>query len=281
LSGVGSDGSLGVKAIKEYGGFTLAQAGFDETAMTGMPSSAAATGLVDRIASVETLPSILVEHQAYLAKVEEQKDTDGAREDVRQSLATITAVLRKRLKHDFSGYKQNTLIRRIQRRMHVLQIEAVAAYAEHLRREPSEGDALFRELLIGVTQFFRDEDAFAALAVNFLPSLFAARETDDPIRVWVAGCATGEEAYSIAVLLQELRHAHRTEAAVTVFATDIDPQAIAFARAARFRRMDGLSAERLQRWFVRDGEDYVPIHAIRDMSPSTIWSETRRSLGST
>jgi two-component system CheB/CheR fusion protein len=265
LSGVGSDGSLGVKAIKEYGGFTLAQAEYDETAMTGMPRSAAATGLVDRVASVESLPAKLLEHQAYLAKVEEQKGADGAREDIRQSLTAITAVLRKRLKHDFSGYKQNTLIRRIQRRMQVLQIEAVPAYAEHLRREPSEGDALFRELLIGVTQFFRDGEAFEALKANILPSLLAAREADDPIRVWVAGCATGEEVYSIAILLQEVAGAHRAEVAVTIFATDIDPQAIAFARAARFRRMDGLSPERLQRWFVRDGEDYVPIHPIREM----------------
>jgi two-component system, chemotaxis family, CheB/CheR fusion protein len=265
LSGVGSDGSLGVKAIKEYGGFTLAQAEYDETAMTGMPSNAAATGLVDRVASVESLPAKLLEHQAHLTKVEEQKGADGAREDIRESLTAITAVLRRRLKHDFSGNKQNTLIRRIQRRMQVLQIEAVPAYAEHLRREPSEGDALFRELLIGVTQFFRDEDAFEALKVNFLPLLFAAREADDPIRVWVAGCATGEEVYSIAILLQEVLAAHRSEAAVTIFATDIDPQAIAFARTARFRRVDGLSPERLQRWFVREGEDYVPIHPIREM----------------
>src|SRR5579871_5121843 len=265
LSGVGSDGSLGVKAIKEYGGFTLAQAEFDETAMTGMPSSAAATGLVDRVASVESLPAKPLEHQAYLAKVEEQKGADGAREDIRESLAAITTVLRRRLKHDFSGYKQNTLIRRIQRRMQVLQIEAVGAYAEYLRQEPSEGDALFRELLIGVTRFFRDEDAFEALRANFLPSLFAAREADDPIRVWVAGCATGEEAYSIAILLQEVLGAHRTEPGITIFATDIDAQAVAFARAARFRRIDGLSPERLQRWFVRDGEEYVPIHTIREM----------------
>jgi two-component system CheB/CheR fusion protein len=265
LSGVGSDGSLGVKAIKEYGGFTLAQAEFDETAMTGMPRNAAATGLVDHVASVENLPGKLLDHQAHLAKVEERKGTDGAREDVRESLAAITAVLRKRLKHDFSGYKPSTMTRRIQRRMQVLQIEAVSAYAEHLRREPSEGDALFRELLIGVTQFFRDEDAFEALKMNFLPSLLAARDPDDPIRIWVAGCATGEEVYSIAILLQEAIGAHRTDAVVTIFGTDIDPQAIAFARAARFRRMDGLSAERLQRWFVKDGEDHLPIRAIRDM----------------
>jgi len=265
LSGVGSDGSLGVKAIKEYGGFTLAQAEFDETAMTGMPRSAAATGLVDRVASVEKLPAKLLEHQAHLARVEERKGTDGAREDIRESLAAITAVLRKRLKHDFSGYKPNTMIRRIQRRMQVLQIEAVPAYAEHLRQEPSEGDALFRELLIGVTQFFRDANAFEALKASFLPSLLAAREPDDPIRIWVAGCATGEEVYSIAILLQETIGALRTDAVISIFGTDIDPQAIAFARAARFRRMDGMSPERLQRWFVKDGEDYLPIHAIRDI----------------
>jgi two-component system CheB/CheR fusion protein len=265
LSGVGSDGSLGIKAIKEYGGFTLAQAEFDETAMIGMPRSAAATGLVDHVASVENLPAKLLEHQVYLSKVEERKGNDGAREDVQESLAAITAVLRKRLKHDFSGYKRNTMIRRIQRRMQVLQIEAVPAYAEHLRREPSEGDALFRELLIGVTQFFHDEDAFEALRVTFLPPLLSAREPDDPIRVWVAGCATGEEVYSIAILLQEAIGTNRTEAAVTIFGTDIDPQAIAFARTARFRRMDGMSAERLQRWFVKDSEDYLPIRGIRDM----------------
>jgi two-component system, chemotaxis family, CheB/CheR fusion protein len=265
LSGVGSDGSLGIKAIKEYGGFTLAQAEFDETAMTGMPRSAAATGLVDQVISVEKLPAKLLEHQAHLANVEERKGTDGAREDIKESLSAIAALLRKRLKHDFSGYKPNTMIRRIQRRMQVLQIEAVSGYVEHLRREPSEGDALFRELLIGVTQFFRDEEAFEALRANFLPSLLAARETDDPIRLWVAGCATGEEVFSIAILLQEAIGAHRTDAPVTIFGTDIDPQAIAFARAARFRRMDGMSAERLQRWFVKDGEDYLPIRGIRDM----------------
>jgi two-component system, chemotaxis family, CheB/CheR fusion protein len=265
LSGVGSDGSLGIRAIKEYGGFTLAQAEFDETAMTGMPRNAAATGLVDHITSVENLPAKLLEHQVYLAKVEERKGTDGAREDIKESLAAITGVLRKRLKHDFSGYKPNTMIRRIQRRMQVLQIVAVPAYAEHLRREPAESDALFRELLIGVTQFFRDEDAFEALKANFLPTLLAAREADDPVRVWVAGCATGEEVYSVAILFQEIIGTRRADAAVTIFGTDIDPQAVAFARAARFRRMDGLSSERLQRWFVKDGADYIPIHAIRDM----------------
>jgi two-component system CheB/CheR fusion protein len=265
LSGVGSDGSLGIKSIKEFGGFTLAQAQFDAHAMSGMPQSATATGLVDFVTSVEHLPGKVLEHQAHLAKVEEQKDGDGVRADVRESLSVITALLRKRLKHDFSGYKQNTLVRRVQRRMQVLQIEAVSAYAEHLRKEPSEGDALFRELLIGVTQFFRDEDAFETLKTAILPSLLAVRAAEDPIRVWVAGCATGEEVYSIAILLREVIAPHHSDAAITIFGTDIDAKAVAFARAARFRKTDGLSADRLQRWFVKEGDDYLPVAAIRDI----------------
>jgi two-component system CheB/CheR fusion protein len=265
LSGVGSDGSAGIRAVKEFGGLTMAQAQFDEHAMSGMPQSATATGLVDFVASVEHLPGKLLEHQAHLARVEEQKNADGVLEDVKENLAIITALLRKRLKHDFSGYKQNTLVRRIQRRMQVLQIDAVSTYTGHLRRDPSEGDALFRELLIGVTQFFRDEDAFEALKTAILPALLAARPADDPIRAWVAGCATGEEVYSIAILLREVLEHHNSSGEITIFGTDIDAKAIAVARTARYRKVDGLSAERLQRWFVKDGENYCPVAAIRDI----------------
>jgi len=265
LSGTGSDGSAGIKAVKAFGGFTLAQAQFDEHAMSGMPQSAASTGLVDVVESVEGLPAKLLEHQEHLARVENQKDADGVREDVKESLTAIIVLLRKRLKHDFSGYKQNTMIRRIQRRMQVLRIEAVSDYAEHLRREPSEGDALFRELLIGVTQFFRDEDAFETLKTEILPPLLATRAADDPIRVWVAGCATGEEVYSIAIVLEEVLASQKSRVPVTIFGTDIDAKAIAVARAARYRRLDGLSAERLQRWFVKDGDSWCPVAAIRDL----------------
>ncbi len=251
--------------IKEHGGFTMAQAQFDETAMSGMPQSAAATGLVDCVVPVEKLPSKVIEHQAHLTKVEEQKDAAGLRDDVEESLPAITSQLRKRLKHDFSGYKPNTLIRRIQRRMQVLQIESVSAYVEHLRQEPAEGDALFRELLIGVTQFFRDEDAFDALRTKILPALFAAKQPDDPIRVWAAGCSTGEEVFSIAIVLKEAMAEHNAETAVTIFGTDIDKNAISFARAARFRKMDGVSPERLERWFFRDREAYCPVPEIREM----------------
>jgi two-component system, chemotaxis family, CheB/CheR fusion protein len=265
LSGVGSDGTLGVKAIKEHGGFTLAQAEFDATAMSGMPQSAAATGLVDCVLAVEAMPAKLVEYQCHLGEVEERKDPDGIRDDAKEHLAAITSLLRQRIKHDFSGYKPNTLIRRIQRRMQVLQIETVPAYVEHLRREKEESDVLFRELLIGVTRFFRDEDAFEALKTTILPSLLANKKANEPIRVWVAGCATGEEVYSIAILLQETLEEHNAVHPIAVFGTDIDAQAIALARAACYRKMDGVSPNRLDRWFVKDKEDYRPLATIRDM----------------
>ena len=265
LSGVGSDGTLGVKAIKEHGGFTLAQAEFDATAMSGMPQSAAATGLVDCVLAVEAMPAKLVEYQCHLGEVEERKDPDGIRDDAKEHLAAIMSLLRQRIKHDFSGYKPNTLIRRIQRRMQVLQIETVPAYVEHLRREKEESDVLFRELLIGVTRFFRDEDAFEALKTTILPSLLANKKANEPIRVWVVGCATGEEVYSIAILLQETLEEHNAVHPIAVFGTDIDAQAITFARAAGYRKMDGLSPSRLERWFLKDKEDYYPLATIRDM----------------
>lgn len=265
LSGVGSDGTLGVKAIKEHGGFTLAQAEFEATAMSGMPQSAAATGLVDCVLAVEAMPAKLIEYQCHLGEVEERKDREGIREDAKEHLAAITSLLRQRIKQDFSGYKPNTLIRRIQRRMQVLQIETVPAYVEHLRRENEESDVLFRELLIGVTHFFRDEDAFEALKTTILPSLLANKKANEPIRVWVAGCATGEEVYSVAILLQETLEEQNAVHPIAVFGTDIDPQAIAFARAARYRKMDGVSPARRERWFVKDKEDYCPFTTIRDM----------------
>jgi len=163
LSGSGSDGSLGLKAIKEHGGFTLAQAEFDETALLGMPSSAAATGLVDEVIPVEQMPARLMAHAHHLGRIDDRKAPDGTRRDAAEYLTRICALLRTRLGHDFSQYKQSTLVRRIQRRMQVLQIDGVPEYIDRLRQEPNQLDLLFRDLLIGVTQFFRDQEAFAAL----------------------------------------------------------------------------------------------------------------------
>jgi two-component system CheB/CheR fusion protein len=265
LSGVGSDGSLGVQAIKEHGGFTLAQAEFDSHAMSGMPQSATSTGWVDYVLAVEDMGDKLVDYKDHMAKVRDLKDSEGVRGDAREYLRDITALLRQRVKHDFAGYKPNTLVRRIQRRMQVLQIENVASYVDYLRKEKTESDMLFRELLIGVTRFFRDEEAFEALKTEALRSLFADRKSHEPIRVWVAGCATGEETYSLAMLLLEMSDELHATRPITIFSTDIDPQAIAFARAARYRKLDGLSADRVKHWFTKEREDYVLAPAIRDI----------------
>jgi two-component system CheB/CheR fusion protein len=266
LSGSGSDGSQGLKAIKEHGGFTLAQAGFDETALLGMPSSAAATGLVDEVMPVEQMPARLLAHAQHLGRIGDRKAPDGARRDAAEHLTRICVLLRARLGHDFSQYKQSTLVRRIQRRMQVLQVDNVPEYIERLRNEPNQLDLLFRDLLIGVTQFFRDPEAFAAPESEVIPKLLENKRNGDPIRIWVPGGATGEEAYSIAILLKEAMVKREAELQVQIFATDLDGQAVATARHGRYRKpVSGVSPERLERWFAEEGDDCCVIPDIREM----------------
>ena len=176
----------------------------------GMPQSAADTGMVDHVVPVEDMPGLLIDYQQHLGAVAERKDGNGTRTDVRQHLAAITGLLRAGIDHDFSGYKENTLIRRIQRRMQVLHIDDVPSYVERLKADRGELEALFHELLIGVTQFFRDPDAFEALKSTALAPLVSSKAASEPIRIWVPGCATGEEVYSIAILLSEcMAEGHR------------------------------------------------------------------------
>jgi two-component system, chemotaxis family, CheB/CheR fusion protein len=265
LSGTGSDGTLGVKAIKERGGLALAQAGFDHEAMGGMPHSAAATGLVDEVMPVKDMPAKLLNYRDHLLAVAPRKDGDGTRSDMAAHLARITAILRAKVGHDFSKYKEKTLARRIQRRMQVLQTDTVPAYIARLDEEPREAELLFRELLIGVTQFFRDPDAFAALEAAAIPKLLEGKGADDQLRIWVPGCATGEEVYSIAILVKEAMERCARVPNVVIFGTDIDADEVSIARHGRFRRMAGLSSERLRRWFVREGDEYCPVREVRDI----------------
>ena len=172
LAGVGSDGTIGIRSIKEHGGLTLAQADFDATALQGMPSSAVATGLVDHVLPVEAMAARLIDYHQHLIEVAKKKDGDGNREDLQEHLAKITSILHARSAHDFSGYKQGTLIRRLQRRMQVLHMDNAVDYVERLRTDRGEIEALFQDLLIGVTQFFRDPEAFDALtAMAIMPCL--------------------------------------------------------------------------------------------------------------
>lgn len=265
LAGVGSDGTVGIRSIKEYGGLTLAQAEFDATALQGMPSSAVATGLVDQVMPVEAMPDKLIAYHKHMVEVANSKDGDGNRQDLQEHLGSIISVLHARSTHDFKGYKEPTLMRRIQRRMQVLHIETATDYIERLRTDAAEITALFQELLIGVTQFFRDPDAFEALKVTALIPLLGVKADDDSIRVWVAGCSTGEEVYSMAILIRETLQDRRLRE-IKIFGTDIDPNAVTVARSGRYRNgVVGLSPERLKRWFVKDGVNYSPVPEIRDM----------------
>jgi two-component system CheB/CheR fusion protein len=266
LAGTGSDGTLGAAAIKEHGGLTLAQSEYDSHALPGMPQSAAATGQVDDVLAVEAMPARIIAYHKHLTEVAGRKDAGGFRQDAASNLATIIGALRARSGHDFSEYKEKTLLRRLQRRMQVLQVETPAAYIERFRDQPEELDMLFRELLIGVTQFFRDPAAFEALASEVIKGLVAGKGADDDIRVWVPGCSTGQEAYSLAILIREAMDTRRGGPKVQIFGTDIDDRAIALARLGRYRKpVAGLSAERLDRWFTEERDDYCVPAEIREM----------------
>jgi two-component system, chemotaxis family, CheB/CheR fusion protein len=267
LSGGGSDGTEGLRAIKELGGLTMAQADFDEHAMSGMPLSAAATGVVDHVLPVEEMPARLIAYNRHLLGVEPHKDPEGTRGDAGEHVAEVCALVRRATGHDFSDYKEATLVRRMQRRMQVLRIDTPPAYIERLRQEPGEIECLFRELLIGVSHFFRDPPAFEALKAQVVPYLIRDKPPGNTVRVWVPGCATGEEVYSIAILLKEAVGQRDGAPSLQIFATDIDEKAIAVARAARYRKsqLAHVPAARLERWFAADGDQWCPIREIREM----------------
>ncbi len=268
LSGVGSDGSLGIRAIKAHGGLTLAQAEFDHHALSGMPHSAAATGMVDYVMAVEAMPDKLTDYHSHMHDVAVRKDGDGLRKDIRDHLTEVTELLRAGVKHDFSGYKESTLIRRLQRRMQVLQLNTIDAYIERMKGDPDEAKSLFREVLIGVTEFFREPDAFEALKTLAIRPMLAAKQPGDSVRVWVAGCSTGEEVYSIAILLKEVLSELNNPPIldIKIFATDIDTNALSFARTGRFQKTAaGLSPERLKRWFTQDGTNISALQEIREI----------------
>ena len=266
LAGTGSDGALGLAAVKEHGGLTLAQSEYDSHALPGMPQSAASTGHVDVVLAVEAMPAKLAAYQAHLKSVAANKDSDGVRTDAASHMATILGALRAKSGHDFSEYKEKTLLRRLQRRMQLLQVDTPADYIKHFRDQPEELDALFRELLIGVTQFFRDPAAFEALDALVLQGLVAGTSGQDVIRVWVPGCATGQEVFTLAILLREAMDARRPKPKIQIFGTDIDDRAITAARAGRYRTpIAGLSPDRLERWFKQDGDAFCVIPEIREM----------------
>ena len=267
LTGTGSDGTLGVRAIKAEGGMVMAQ-NPESTEFDGMPRSAIATGLVDYELPPAEMPAQLIAYAAHAfgtprqSVVAQTPKTEGA-------IKKIFILLRAQTGHDFSQYKPSTIHRRIERRMAVHQVEGVESYVKYLQQTPAEVEALFRDLLIGVTNFFRDPEAFQLLEDEVIPKLFADKPAGGVVRVWSAGCSTGEEAYSIAILLHERMEALKQTFTVQVFATDIDSQAIATARAGLYPASIAadMAPERLARFFtaVPDGSAYRINKGLRDM----------------
>jgi two-component system, chemotaxis family, CheB/CheR fusion protein len=261
LSGAGADGAAGVRAVKEAGGIILVQDP-QEAEYASMPRSAIGSGVADFILPVRDLAARLVEliRTKQSGKQPEEPDVD---EDL---LRRVLAHVRVRTGHDFTKYKRSTVLRRLARRLQVTRTENLSEYYEVLRESADEAQALLSDLLISVTTFFRDHGVFEALATQVLPGLFEGRELDATIRVWVSGCATGEEVYSIAMLLQEEAAKHELRPPIQMFGSDLDARALAVAREGRYPASieADVSEERLRRFFIREGEGYRVRQELRD-----------------
>lgn len=265
LSGMGSDGMLGLKAVKEQAGVVLVQvpasAKFD-----GMPRSAIDAGLADIVAPATELPAKLLQYLRHTPLL--ARDETPVEEGAQSHLEKIVILLRSQTGHDFSLYKPNTLYRRIERRMGLHQIPKIATYVRYLRENPQEADLLFKELLIGVTNFFRDPKSWEQLRDELLPSLLTSRTAGQSLRAWVPGCSTGEEAYSLAIIFREAleKLKPRKNISLQIFASDLDRDAVDKARSGLFREnIDAdVSPERLNRFFHKEAHGYRVAKEIRE-----------------
>jgi len=258
LSGSGSDGSLGLKAVKGAGGLVIAQDP-DEAGYDGMPRSAIMTGEVDLVLPVAQIPDALLTYDRRMAALRTQGSElpHGATPNW---LPGVIDLLRTRTAHDFTLYKPGTLLRRIERRMALAAIETsdMNRYLELLQRDGGELDLLAKDLLINVTSFFRDPKVFDLLAAQLIPDMVRSHTPDHPIRIWIAGCSTGEETYSLAMLFLEQIALLRRNVKLQVFASDVDPDAIARAREGSYPATieAEVSPERLARFFVKEENSY-------------------------
>jgi two-component system CheB/CheR fusion protein len=262
LSGAGSDGALGVRAVKESGGIILVQEP-GEAEYSSMPRSAAATGVADLVLPVRELALRLADFIRLKKQGARLADEPLLDEDL---LRRVLMHLRARTGHDFTKYKRSTVLRRIARRMQVTRTSELKAYYNTLRENADEAQALLSDLLISVTTFFRDAETFHELQRTIIPQLFGA-DRPDAIRVWVAGCATGEEAYSFGILLLEEAAKHELRPSLQVFGSDLDARALTTAREGRYPISieADVSEERLRRFFMREGEYYRVRQELRDI----------------
>ena len=265
LSGTGSEGALGLRAIKEKGGLVLVQDP-KTTRYDGMPGSAIATGIVDHILPPGQMPDELLRYvkHAHARPVNPAAVVDTPFHD---PLQKILFLIRSHTGHDFSLYKQNTIVRRIEKRIAIHRIEGMAEYVTYLRSNPQEIDLLFRELLIRVTNFFRDSEAFEIVKEKALPLLFKDLPPGQPVRIWVPACSTGEEAYSLAIIVQEHIGALKKNHNVQIFATDIDKEAVDMARTGLYPENISVdvSPERLIHFFTRRAAAFKIKEEIRRM----------------
>ena len=261
LTGTGTDGSVGAKAIKETGGLVIAQDP-QEAEYDGMPRSAIETGAVDLVLPLAKIPEAIARFGGHPYVRHGEGDTAKALGD---GTARIVDLLRKRTSHDFTLYKEGTLGRRIERRMAMAGIEDSKRYIELLTKEPAELQSLTNDLLINVTRFFRDAKAFDLLAKKIVPELMHAQPAGRPIQIWVAGCSTGEEAYSIAMLFLDEIEAARRNIKLQIFATEVDEDALAFAREGLYPAsiVADVPPERLTRYFTKEGEGYRVSRELR------------------
>lgn len=267
LSGSLNDGTLGLQVIKSYGGLTFAQ---DEgsAAFDSMPKSAVKAGVVDFVLPPAQIAQRLIEiNHPFHYEYSQIEITDTLPEQDKETFKQILTVLRVRRGVDFTYYKQSTLKRRIVRRMALNKIEKPSNYLSFLRENKSEQDALYNDMLISVTNFFRDAQSFDILCKSIFPTLFSKKISTEPLRFWIAGCATGEEAYSMAICLQEQLGDKAAAMKIQIFATDISETAIAKARTGIYRpnELEGVSKSRLQQFFIKQDSTYQVSKAIRDM----------------
>jgi two-component system CheB/CheR fusion protein len=265
LSGTGSEGALGLKSIKEGGGVVMVQ-DVKSAKYDGMPRSAIATNLVDFVLPPEKMGEELVKYvegKYFKTLKQPEKPLKKPVNDLRK----ILILLRNKTGHDFSQYKQNTIIRRIEKRMAIHQISKTSDYVRYLQKNPAELDLLFRELLIGVTNFFRDPDAFKVLQEKVIPLLLEGRSLDRVLRVWVPGCSTGEEAYSIAMVFRDVIGELKQNYRVQVFATEIDNNALEVARRGEFPESISVDVpiKYLRKFFTKEDNTYKIKNEIREM----------------
>jgi two-component system, chemotaxis family, CheB/CheR fusion protein len=264
LSGGGTDGSVGIKDVKESGGVIMVQHPSDSE-YDSMPLAAMSTGLVDVVLPVDQLAKKLMDYVQHRPQL--PHDPGQLSEQEAETFQRILSHVHARTGQDFNQYKRSTILRRVERRMQLNGFPTLDGYLSFLRQHPNEAQSMFNDILIGVTNFFRDHEPWKALEEKVMPRLFQNKEHADEIRIWTIGCATGEEAYGLAMLLLEEAARHDVNPRMQIFASDLDENSIARGREGLYPAAieADVSAERLERFFVREGEHFRVKHEIRDI----------------